>query len=286
MVKRGTLLLLICILGIVNLKGQTEFVTKWRIPKNVTFITFNAVVNNTGKFYWETIPPGQSGSGNFDNGRNGIVSLPGGTDIILKLESKHLKSFFIDNLVHKEYLIDVLLWGNANWGTMQRMFANCINLKEITALDAPDLSSATSLKEMFLGCKNLSLINGINSWKTHNITDMSSVFEDCMQFNQPIEGWYTGNVATMSKLFYGATSFNQPLEKWNTSAVTDMSSMFYGATSFNQPLEKWNTSAVTDMSGMFSRATSFNQPLEKWNTSAVTMYDSYVTIMIACLEKL
>ena len=270
MIKKGTLSLLIFILGFINLQGQTEFVTKWRIPKNVTFLSFNAVTSSYGKFHWETIPPGQSGSGFFNNGSNGITALPSGTDIILKLESKNLKSFFIDNKEHKEYLIEVLLWGNANWESMQRMFAHCTNLREITALDAPDLSTVNSLKEMFLGCKNLSHINGISSWKTHNVRDMSSMFEDCKQFNQSLEGWFTGNVASMSKMFNGATSFNQPLQKWNTSAVTDMSWMFGGASSFNQPLENWNTSAVTDMSSMFGGASSFNQPIENWNTSAVT----------------
>ena len=53
-----------------------------------------------------------------------------------------------------------------------------------------------------------------------------------------ISTWDVSNVTDMSGLFADATDFDEPLNDWDVSNVTDMSYMFYRATSFNQPLIK------------------------------------------------
>jgi len=74
-----------------------------------------------------------------------------------------------------------------------------------------------------------------------------------------ISDWDTSQVRDMSHLFADAVDFNQPI-RWNTSQVENMRWMFLRATAFNQPLQ-WDTSKVENMQGMFADATAFNQPL-------------------------
>jgi len=107
-------------------------------------------------------------------------------------------------------------------------------------------------------------------WDVSDVTDMSNLFRDKPNFNQPLSTWDVSNVTNMSGMFQGATKFNQPLNKWIVSNVTNMSGMFLGATNFNQPLDKWDVKNVTNMVGMFSFARRFNQPLFKWNVENVT----------------
>jgi surface protein len=114
--------------------------------------------------------------------------------------------------------------------------------------------------------RNISL----NDWDVSNVTDMSYMFSEFEDFNQPLNNWNVSNVTDMSRMFYNCSSFNQPLNNWNVSNVTDMSRMFYNCSSFNQPLNNWNVSNVTNMYGMFSKCLSFNQPLNSWNVSNVT----------------
>merc|ERR1711865_625781 len=72
--------------------------------------------------------------------------------------------------------------------------------------------------------------------------------------------WDVTLVTDMSYLFYNMKNFNEPIDQWNTSEVTDMSGMFYHASSFNQPIT-FDTSKVTNMSNMFEDATAMTHPL-------------------------
>jgi len=109
----------------------------------------------------------------------------------------------------------------------------------------------------------------ISTWDTTGVTDMSGMFADSVDFNEPIGGWNTLHVTSMCGMFQNARKFNQPLECLNTSHVRSMAFMFCGAHQFNQPLSAWDTSQVTDMRFMFFQARRFNQPL-RWDTSNVT----------------
>jgi len=102
---------------------------------------------------------------------------------------------------------------------------------------------------------------------TSNVTDMSYLFFDYKDFNQPIGSWDVSNVTNMEYMFY-ATSFNQPIGDWDVSNVTNMTWMFY-TTPFNQPIGDWKVNKVTNMSYMFQSST-FNQPIGGWNVSEVT----------------
>jgi surface protein len=102
-----------------------------------------------------------------------------------------------------------------------------------------------------------------------SLKDLSSLFDDRVDFNQDISNWDVSNVTNMRHMFRRAASFNQDLSNWDVSSVTNMENMFCRATSFNQDLSNWDVSNVTDMRGMFWRATSFNQDISNWDMSNV-----------------
>ena len=118
------------------------------------------------------------------------------------------------------------------------------------------------LVEKYINTKHLlprDLPRNINDWDITRVTDMSELFMNYSNFNEPLNKWTITRVDSMTQMFYGCTNFNQPLN-WNVSNVDDMGGMFYGCTKFNQKLN-WNVSSVTNMSGMFKGCTDFNKPL-------------------------
>ena len=76
----------------------------------------------------------------------------------------------------------------------------------------------------------------INDWDVSLINDMSNLFYERINFNEPIENWDVGNVIDMSFMFYSCRNFNQPLNNWNVGNVLDMNSMFLSCYNFNHPL--------------------------------------------------
>jgi surface protein len=113
----------------------------------------------------------------------------------------------------------------------------------------------------------------IGEWNVENVTIMDHLFDDCVNFNEPLDGWNVENVTSMGGMFFNCTSFNQPLNSWNVSKVKEMDCMFQDCTNFNQPLDAWNVSKVKDMSSMFENCTSFNQPLQGWDVRRVRYND-------------
>ncbi|WP_115809581.1 BspA family leucine-rich repeat surface protein, partial [Winogradskyella pacifica] len=161
---------------------------------------------------------------------------------------------------------EILSWGTIQWQSMENAFFGCENLN-FDAIDSPDLSQVTSLKNMFRDCNSF---NGIlNNWDTSTITDLSGTFARAGSFNRPLANWNTSSVTTMASTFQ-STAFNEPLDGWNTAVVTDMSNMFNSATNFNQNINNWNVANVTTMASMFSVALNYNQPLNNWNVANVT----------------
>ncbi len=121
---------------------------------------------------------------------------------------------------------------------------------------------------------NGGVYGSIGNWDVSNVTDMSELFKDYSEFNQPLNNWDVSKVTRMFRIFSGAIKFNQPITDWNTSRVTNMALMFSRAKDFNQPIGSWDTSNVTSMVGIFLYAEDFNQSIGDWNTSSVTRMSS------------
>ncbi|MFK7756640.1 MAG: BspA family leucine-rich repeat surface protein [Flavobacteriales bacterium] len=193
-------------------------------------------------------------------------------------------------------ILEVTQWGNNNWSSMNSAFSDCPNL-EITATDAPDLSSVFSCAGMFSGCEKLN--GGLSNWDVSHVRNMASMFNgassfngdisawdvslvfftanmfrDCLEFNQDISSWDVSRFRLMSYMFSGAESFNQDIGSWDVSSAEDMSFLFNFATLFNQDLGSWDLSSATNLQGMFSSARSFNQDIGLWNVANVNFMRS------------
>lgn len=166
-------------------------------------------------------------------------------------------------------LLEVRRWGNNEWTTLDRAFYSAENM-DVTALDAPNLSKVTTLKNMFDGCKSLRNINNsINSWNVETITNMSYMFNNAEKFDAQLNNWNVGNVTDMSYMFFEAKSFNSPIASWDTKSVTNMEAMFALTENFNKSINDWNVSNVVNMKRMFNSAIKFNQPLDDWNIKSL-----------------
>lgn len=301
------LLFTLCLLAFGFVMGQNEFITVWK-PANASTqnIAGNIVSTNTqiwfpGKgtnfnVYWEEIGfPAHNGT------LNGITSTahfqidfgtplnPNSAAATYEVKvsngngSFDAVKFYDQTFVSPNIGIPVLMsplgdfekiltvtqWGNINWTSMEAAFTDCFNLN-VTATDIPDLTGVASTSLMFHNCLSLLANPTVNLWNTSSVTNMSYMFSQAGNFNQPLNNWNTASVTNMDWMFHYLTQFNQPLSNWNVSNVTSMLHMFHLCTAFNQDLSNWNVTDVQNMTDLFAGATSFNQDLGDWNLQNLT----------------
>ncbi|MCB0450083.1 MAG: BspA family leucine-rich repeat surface protein [Confluentibacter sp.] len=262
------ILSLLLLLISVPLLSQTSFTSIWNtnnvssgssavnqitIPTNSTFSNYNFSVD------W--------GDGNTDTNLTGNIThtyaLPGIYTVSI---SGTFPAIYFNNTGDRRKITSILSWGNIPWQSMENAFYGCDNLN-FDAINSPNLTQVTSLKNMFRGC---TLFNGIvNNWNVSTITDISGLFANCRIFNRPLDTWNTIAITDMSETFSGAYQFNEPLDNWNTASVTTLKNTFSAALRFNQNINGWDVSQVTNMSGTFRSTSNFNQPLNNWNVSNV-----------------
>lgn len=161
------------------------------------------------------------GDGTTSSGLTGSTThtFPSAGNYVIKISGAFPRIYF-NNGGDKAKLLEVQNWGNIAWTSMQNAFFGCSNM-DITATDAPDLSSVTDLRSMFNGATSL---NRPLNWDTSNVTFMSNMFTNAYSFNQTLN-WDTSSVTTMGAMFFNATSFNQLLN-WDISNVASMAFMF------------------------------------------------------------
>lgn len=163
-----------------------------------------------------------------------------------------------------EKILDVLHWGTNQWEDLSYAFAGATNLT-ISASDAPDLTSVTSLAGMFYGASSFN--SDISSWNVSNIENMDQMFNET-EFNQNINSWNVSNVESMNAMF-AKSSFNQPLDNWSVNSVTNMALLF-ADTPFNQDISNWIVSNLEVAKGMFLNASDFDQDISSWDVANVT----------------
>ena len=245
-----------------------EFTTTW----NTTILSTGSSANNQ-----ITIPTNSVytynytidwGDGSTDTNVTGNIThtYAAPNTYTLKI-SGDFPAIYFNNIGDKNKIIEILDWGTIQWQSMENAFYGCENLN-FDAINSPDLSQVTSLKNMFRGATSFNGI--INNWDISNINNISGIFWNANIFNRPLDSWNTIAVTDMSNVFSGAYNYNEPLDNWNVSSVTTMARMFSGAGSFNQNINNWDISQVTDLSGTFYSTGSFNSPLNSWDVSNVT----------------
>jgi surface protein len=130
-----------------------------------------------------------------------------------------------------------------------------------------NVSRVTDMSDLFKNEDNFN--EPLNDWNVSNVINMNGMFADCYRFNGLLNKWNVSRVTNMGRMFERCFNFNHELNSWNVSNVTNMNNMFQGCHIFNQELNSWNVSNVTNMSSMFENCWDFNQPLNSWNVSNV-----------------
>lgn len=250
-------------------KAQNEFITEWVTVKNT--IKFPGLGNNY-TIVWESINDA-SQKDTIHNAEDGqLLTFPAKGSYLIKAYNGNgtFYGFSAKNYSsNKNELKYVRQWGNIHWTSLNHAFLACAKL-DVTAADAPDLTSVTDLTRMFSSCTLLQGNSSFNNWNTQNVTIMSYMFASATAFNQSLKDWNTAQVTRMDHMFEKASAYNQPMADWNTSAVINLSYMFQKASAFNQPIGNWNTGNVTSLNNMFADASAFNQPIDNWDTHKVT----------------
>ncbi|MGB6150651.1 MAG: BspA family leucine-rich repeat surface protein [Pricia sp.] len=237
-----------------NTGSGSSAVNEITIPTNPAYTTYNYTVD------W--------GDGDTDTGVTGDIThtyASQGTYTVTI--SGTFPSIYFNDSGDKLKIIEILQWGDIQWRTMESAFHGCENIN-FDAIDEPDLSLVTSLKDMFRECTSF---NGIlNDWDVSTITDISGLFAEAEIFNRPLDNWNTSAITDMSYTFHRARLFNEPLDNWNTGSVTTMEFLFSEASRFDQNINNWNVTQVTNMSGTFRYTGNFDRPLNNWIVDGVT----------------
>ncbi|MFD2586410.1 BspA family leucine-rich repeat surface protein [Croceitalea marina] len=240
-----------------NIEPGSSATDQVTIPTNPAYTTYNYDID------W--------GDGTSDTGVTGNIThtyLSGAGTYTISISGDFPAIYFNNETASDRLKIEeILQWGTIQWKTMENAFYGCQNIN-FDAIDSPDLSQVSSLKNMFRGATSF---NGIvNNWDVSTITDISGIFAETEIFNRPLDNWTTANITDMSYAFYRARQFNEPLDNWNTGAVTNMEYLFSEASRFDQNINNWNVAQVTNMSGTFRYASSYNRPLNNWVVDNVT----------------
>tara|TARA_R110000744_G_scaffold166715_1_gene283961 strand:+ start:719 stop:2845 length:2127 start_codon:yes stop_codon:yes gene_type:complete len=190
---------------------------------------------------------------------------------------------------------DIKQWGDTQWESFAESFAGCIQLTNITATDAPDLSrirlnlglAGKQFFRTFRQCYFLENLNFMANWDMNGVELFEGTFDNsnqAMTDYSAIANWDMSTVTQIKGIFsqtssaqYGNSKFNDAaavhVANWDVSSVTDMEDAFYNAeflTTF--PGSNWDVSNVVTMNEMFwnTNALSNIEGLEDWNISNVS----------------
>ena len=190
---------------------------------------------------------------------------------------------------------DIKQWGDTQWESFAESFAGCVQLTNITATDAPDLSrirlnlglASKQFFRTFGQCYFLENLNFMANWDMNGVELFEGTFDNANQAMtdySAIANWDMSTVTQIKGIFsqtssaqYGNSKFNDAaavhVANWDVSSVTDMEDAFYNAeflTTF--PGSNWDVSNVVTMNEMFwnTNALSNIEGLEDWNISNVS----------------
>lgn len=152
----------------------------------------------------------------------------------------------------KDKITEISRWGplafTANEG---EQFWGCSNL-DITATDAPDTSSLTTMSAMFGDCTSLSSVD-LSQWSTSSVTTMRFMFDGCNIATLDLSSFDVSSVTNMERMFSGNSFLSSlNLSGWSTSLVASMKRMFRNCSSLSSvSADDFNVTSTTTMSDMF-----------------------------------
>ncbi len=104
----------------------------------------------------------------------------------------------------------IISFGNIGLTQIYGGFKDATSLYEVPTV-LP--STITSLKYAFYGASILNDPN-ILYWDVHNVLDMSFMFYNAIEFNQPIGNWTVSNLLKLDFMLYGAKNYTEQPSGW------------------------------------------------------------------------
>ena len=141
----------------------------------------------------------------------------------------------------------IMDWGDVKWKSMERAFANCVNLTAAN-VGEPILTEVKSCKEMFAGCEKFN--SSLNTWKMETVEDLEKMFDGCKAYNQNMQKWTLakatkisfGVVEKLSKDNYEKTLIGWAANEKTASNVTfDAKDLVYSSTQAKAAHDKLTT---------------------------------------------
>lgn len=225
--------------------------------------------------------------------------------------SGNFASIYFNNEGDKAKLLDIKQWGDVVWRSMVSSFRGCTSLTNITAKDAPVLSSfkfeplpqssliyfpISDLVSTFSGCSNLTNINFMANWDMSQVRNISSLFRECSSITDwsGMANWDVSNLKYLNQTFLLVSSFNDDameyIRNWDVSNVISMIALFaITSITTTEPLSNWDVSNVENLNQIFQQTASLNslEGLENWNVSKVkSMSSSFRNTSITSLDNL
>ena len=150
-------------------------------------------------------------------------------------------------------------WGNSTWITLVNSFRNIPNLT-ITAIDYPDLSTATDMQYSFSGSPFPGSTN-FTGWDVSNIQTFNSMFANALPSGSiDLSNWDMSSATNINSMISGVDGGVGDITGWDVSNVTGagFASFMNGNTFFNQDISSWDASNATNFVN-FLRGAVFNQ---------------------------
>ena len=157
---------------------------------------------------------------------------------------------------------DVSNWDVSNVTGMERVFQQCMDWNNggSPGISGWDTSNVLTMREMF---DSTSFNQDIGAWDVSNVTNMRGMFKVNSvaskyqgNFNNggssSISGWDTSSVVDLSYIFYNNQDFDQPVGSWDTSSVQNMDYAFFEK-DYSYDLAGWVVTGVTSANSFLGR---------------------------------
>lgn len=177
------------------------------------------------------------------------------------------------NFVFRNYQsmdLDLSRWNTENVTSMSGMFSQTTFIRSPN-ISGWDVSKVKYMDMMFQECRNFN--EPLNNWNTKALVDASEMFDSCTDFNQSLENWDTSSLKEARGMFKNneQMAFDWAIENWDTGKLVNAQSMFERCTQFNRPIGNWDVHDISYCKFMFKDCVNFNQPLTDWTLSPNTM---------------
>lgn len=181
----------------------------------------------------------------------------------------------LDNI---EYIEGLDTWDMSNANTINGMFSNCSNLKELDLrgwelhLSENETVGHKSIETIFLSCHNLEEIKGLENWTFGKAHTLRSIFKNCkrLQTIEGIENWNVSSIQNIYGIFENMESLSKlDLSQWDVSKLRNCFYFVKGCTSLTTigDISKWDVQRLFEIDGMFEGCKNLVCDISDWKIS-------------------